>query len=535
MKRFTHAWIALRAIDRLEKLADGLLQKAIKDENEAKLKANQEADPKKREKKLKQIEEIFREQTDKYDSIKNLQTLLKNKEKIPLVVQGTWIPDNIIADNQDGHIWKYEPPLEEGEYSSYTIDGKKYQGYIVKAGNKKLWYRGADHAKTKSLCFEEAQNTYAWNQPWRKVGGYLAYRCEAVRQAIRDMFLFQEDEMKKLAATIIIKFGDDFLTKQTDVKKFLDDPKTVKAYYDGDGNVHRKAIVNLRNLIGKDEAVNSRVRDCMQLYRNEIKNQITKSNGLTFSDAKSSFFPMFFTDDQIILSLFTLSHYLSDAHMPLHSDSRDFSDPKCGDIHGAVENVWESWVIDQKEANKLKDILSESERAQKFLEVCFGKQEPSWQNYQYPGKSLLEKFDQELGKTVWKERDIELYDTTNLWDEAVGITYASYCLASRLLPFTDTTRVVPSGTKAKYCKNFDNPKEITKDDWLQTRDMKQYTIPTDKDKLRKQIYDFAKAQGGENVDFTYLSLLILVDAVDCVAKVWGNIIEDHMDITCQMK
>ncbi len=534
MKRFTHAWIALRAIDRLDKLAERILQNAEKSQNEANLKANQETDPKKRQKKLKEIEQTFREETDKYDSIKNLQALLRNTEKIPLVVQGTWIPDNVIADNQDGHIWKYEPPLEPGQSTKYEIDGKEYQGYQVKVGRNKLWYR-TDHAKTSSLCFEEAQNTYAWNQPWRKVNGYLAYRCEAVRQAIRDMFLFQEDEMKKLAATVIIRFGDDFLSKQAEVTEFLSDPKKVKDYYDGDGNIHRKAIVNLRNLIGKDETVSSRIRDCMQLYRDDIKNQITKSNGLNFSAKQSSFFPMFFTDDQIILSLFTISHYLSDAHMPLHADSRDFSDEKCGDIHGAVEEVWEDWILSPGNATNLKDILSESERARKFMKTCFEEQEPTWKNYQYPDQSLLQKFDQELGKTFWEDREIEPYDTTNLWDETVGITYASYCLASRLLPFTDSTRVIPKGTGVKYGKNFANPKEITKDNWLQTKDTKQYPCPPDKAKLRKQIYDFAKAQGGDNIDFNYLSLLILVDAVECVAKVWGKIIEDHLDITCQTK
>ncbi len=534
MKRYTHAWIALRAIDRLGKLADGILQDAEKPANAENLKASRENNLKKREKIKKDAAKAFRIEQDKYDSIKSLQALLRDPEKVKLVVQGTWIPDNVIADNREGHIWKYEPPLLKGEERVYQKDGKNYKGYIVKTRGKNLWYR-ADHAKTKSLCYEEAQNTFAWNKPWRKASGFLADRCEAVHQTVRDMFLYQEDEMHKLAATLIVKYGDDFLSKQQEVEAFLAEPNTVKAYYDGDGNVHRKAIINLRNQIGKDDAIDQRVQDCMQLYREQIKEYITKANGLNFSKGKSPFFPMFFTDDQIILSLFTLSHYLSDAHMPLHADSRGFSDEKCGNVHGLVEEEWENWVVSKKDQIYLKDILSESERAQRFLERCFAKKDTTWNNFQYPDESLLEKFDQELGSCIWEDREIEMNQNSSLWDETVGITYASYCLAGRLLAFNDTTRTVPKGSREKYCIDFDNVREVSKGDWKITCDsVRDVEIPV-KAELRKRIYVFAASQGEADVAFNYLSLLILVDAVDCVARAWGKIVKDHLDVTCQRK
>ena len=510
MKRYTHAWIALHAIDRLGKLAAGILQNGERVANERKLKASKETDPGKKEKIEEEIAEDLRIETDKYDSIKNLQALLRDPEKIKLVVQGTWIPDNVIADNREGHIWKYEPPLLKGESRRFR----------------------KDHAKTESLCYEEAQNTYAWNKPWRKLSGFLADRCEAVHQTVRDMFLFQENEMYKLAATIIIRFGDDFLSKQNDVKTFLSDPDAVKKFYDNKG---RKAVVDFRNLIGKNESVDNRIRDCIQLYRTEIKNQITKSNCANFSNGQSSFFPMYFTDDQIILMLFTLSHYLSDAHMPLHADSREFSGKECGDVHGAVEEEWEKWIISKANQTNLKDMLSETERAQKFIDINFDEKDPNWGNFQYPNKSLLKKFDEELGKAIWEDREIELYQSSSLWGEAVGITYASYCLASRLLAFNDKTRTVPKGSKEKYCQDFENVAEVSKKDWSKAIDSQRNVRPSDKSPIRRQIYDFALAQGGENVDFNYLSLLLLVDSVDCVAKVWGKIVKDHLDVTCNRK
>jgi hypothetical protein len=89
MKRYMHAWIAVRAIDRLG---------AIAEQYEAK-------DP------------------EKGEALKYFQVLLK--ENINLVVEGSWLPDNVIRDNRDGHIWKYEPLLkagEEGRYRRYHED-----------------------------------------------------------------------------------------------------------------------------------------------------------------------------------------------------------------------------------------------------------------------------------------------------------------------------------------------------------------------------------------------------------------------------
>ena len=271
----------------------------------------------------------------------------------------------------------------------------------------------------------------------------------------------------------------------------------------------------------------------MEAYRVDIKNHITKFNGMRFINNESSFFPMFINDDQIVLELFALSHYLADAHMPLHCDSREFSLKECSDIHGKIEAQWENWILEKNKQEELTSILSESERAEKFLKTCFDA-EPNWKTHKYPAGSILKKFDDELGTQIWEDRDIEFYEKTSLWEELVGITYASYCLSSRLVTFDDKTRVVPKGKEDSYNKDFDGEVIGVKGDgWKSRVDGKGLETGLKSGTTRKAIYDFAVRNAPENAAFVYLSLLVLVDAVDCVAKIWGKIIKDHLDITYQ--
>jgi hypothetical protein len=538
MKRYTHAWIALRAIDRLGQLADGVLEDAIRDSEKKQEKASKETDPKKKEDLLREADDLLDEGKGRYDSIKNLQTMLRSEDFIKLVVQGTWVPDNVIKDNREGHVWKYEPPLKKGKDYTYNKDGKKYAGYVVTSGKNKTHYR-TDHAETSSLCYREAKHAYAWEKLWHKFDGFLADRCEAVHQTVRDLFLFQKDEMHKLAATLIVKFGDELFDKRDEVTAFLADPDEVKAYYDTkvDGKyVNRGEIVDLRNQIGQNSEVNVKVKNCLEGYREEIKNHITKLNGMRFIDNKRSFFPMFFTDDQIVLSLFSLSHYLADAHMPLHCDTRTFSSTACGNIHGDIEEEWENWIITKNDQTDLRDILSETERAEKFMKLCFNGKEPVWNNFQYPPDSILAKFDEELGDTFWDNQKISFYEKTGLWDELVGISYASYCLASRLVAFNDAVRTVPKGTGKDYAENFTGAvRRIKGDEWKTAVDEEGIKDGLTGDQNRRLIYNFAVKHGGDNVAFNYLSLLILVDSVECVAKVWGKIVKDHLDVTYEAK
>jgi hypothetical protein len=59
------------------------------------------------------------------------------------------------------------------------------------------------------------------------------------------------------------------------------------------------------------------------------------------------------TDNHIANRLFILSHYVADAHMPLHCDSRPFSGGK--DLHAQIEGVWDDEIEKHFELDRLND------------------------------------------------------------------------------------------------------------------------------------------------------------------------------------
>ena len=67
-------------------------------------------------------------------------------------------------------------------------------------------------------------------------------------------------------------------------------------------------------------------------------------DNLRISEAEPKGSPLTQTDNHVALLLFMLSHYVADAHMPMHCDSR--KDSFLGfDIHAAAEDVWNVEVV----------------------------------------------------------------------------------------------------------------------------------------------------------------------------------------------
>ena len=60
------------------------------------------------------------------------------------------------------------------------------------------------------------------------------------------------------------------------------------------------------------------------------------------SEPKGS--PLTPTDNHVALLLFMLSHYVADAHMPMHCDARDDEFPGFN-LHAAAEEIWEREVV----------------------------------------------------------------------------------------------------------------------------------------------------------------------------------------------
>src|SRR4030042_3490197 len=94
-------------------------------------------------------------------------------------------------------------------------------------------------------------------------------------------------------------------------------------------------------------------------------------------------------DNQIALWLFMLSHYVADAHVPVHCDSRQFSEGK--NIHGCMEKAWDDEIkkyygIDKQNNRFFYDIAGYPAPSRDFS---------SDKSYQ---SSFLKAVDEELNK-----------------------------------------------------------------------------------------------------------------------------------------
>ena len=172
------------------------------------------------------------------------------------------------------------------------------------------------------------------------------------------------------------------------------------------------------------------------------------------------------TDNQVALWLFMLSHYVADAHVPFHCDSRRFSEG--ADIHGKMEKEWD------KEIQKFYRLDKRNER---FF------YDPRGYPLMKPGKegeygsSYLKKVEDELSKRIYTESAAGFFGTgnKNVWDFMNAICQHSYLLSYYFLP-----------------EQYDHTNVKSKDDW--------------------------KSLGG--LSFADLSVAVLADAVDSIARVW---------------
>jgi hypothetical protein len=165
------------------------------------------------------------------------------------------------------------------------------------------------------------------------------------------------------------------------------------------------------------------------------------------------------TDNQVALLLFMLSHYVADAHVPFHCDGRQFSEGK--NIHAQMEKEWD---------DKIEHCYKIDEKNERF-------------SYNPDGYPLLSN-DQEYQKSFLKKVEDELrgrkFDTlfgtgnNNVWDFMNAVCQHSYLLSYRFIP-----------------EGYDQ-KSVTADNW----------------------------QSLGTISFPDLSVAVLADAIDSIARVW---------------
>ncbi|OGO01461.1 MAG: hypothetical protein A2Y90_04655 [Chloroflexi bacterium RBG_13_52_12] len=175
------------------------------------------------------------------------------------------------------------------------------------------------------------------------------------------------------------------------------------------------------------------------------------------------------TDNQVALWLFMLSHYVADAHVPVHCDSRQFSEGK--NIHGLMEKAWDDEIkkyygIDKQNNRFFYDIAGYPAPSRDFS---------SDKSYQ---SSFLKAVDEELNKRKFEFTFGK--DNKNVWDFMNAVCHHSYLLSYRFFP-------------PEY-----GPDNVTTQNW------KTLAPPP-------------------GLSLEQLSTAVLTDAIDSISRVWFRV------------
>lgn len=185
---------------------------------------------------------------------------------------------------------------------------------------------------------------------------------------------------------------------------------------------------------------------------------------IQYSEDKGS--PVAPTSNQVAHLLFMQSHYIADAHVPMHCDSRPFSKGK--NLHADLEDLWEKQVI----MNYKRDMTDINNPRFVYDEEGY----PAKNDEEFE-ESYLERAEEELvNRPLGSISACFKSSNNNVWDFMSAVCQNSYLLSY----------------------HFFDPEEVG--------------APEEAD-LKKWI----KSHGD---DLQELSFAVLADAADSVARVW---------------
>ncbi len=129
------------------------------------------------------------------------------------------------------------------------------------------------------------------------------------------------------------------------------------------------------------------------------------------------------TSNQLALILFMLSHYVADAHMPLHCDNRDFS--AGWNFHRKIEEEWDK---------EIKQFYPIDEQNERFYYTQDGYPKNESEN----NPAYLSSFLKKVGDTL-ADREFQITwgaKNKNVWDFMDAICQHSYLLSYLFIPET---------------------------------------------------------------------------------------------------
>lgn len=139
-----------------------------------------------------------------------------------------------------------------------------------------------------------------------------------------------------------------------------------------------------------------------------------------------------FNDSQVAIFFLMLSHYVGDAHVPVHCDNRDFYTPS--HVHPDLEAFWESEIKKYYRVSTRTEQFDLDENQRLQLDT----------NRRGFENTVLYKCDETLKQSTWP--DINTADSDwrvflgstnkNIWDYLVSICLVSFHLSLKLFPLT---------------------------------------------------------------------------------------------------
>ncbi|MEG1555971.1 MAG: hypothetical protein RR356_04515, partial [Bacteroidales bacterium] len=203
--------------------------------------------------------------------------------------------------------------------------------------------------------------------------------------------------IKDMASSHILKYRPE---NKEFSKPFKQLPKTSKIFKLGKSNPLIKQAFSIEkgNLADRCESISHSIIDNFKMLHTEGKGSpITPSN------------------HHISTLFFMLSHYIADAHMPLHCDYRGFSN---GDnIHGFIESQWDY---------KIK----------KGYKIDIGNSRFYYDSNGYPLRINEDKWIDELEQELISREFIYNWGTGNgnTWDYMSAVTQYSYLMSYLMIP-----------------------------------------------------------------------------------------------------
>jgi len=208
---------------------------------------------------------------------------------------------------------------------------------------------------------------------------------------------YPDSIIKDMASSHVLKYAPDGNSQKKNFKKL---PTQFRLYKIGkECEFYKKPYtVESGNLPDRCEAISHSIIDNLKMQEKEDKGS-----------------PISPTDNHVATLFFMLSHYIADAHMPLHCDARSFSDGH--NIHGKIEKEWDDIV------NKCYRVDKEGNRF-----------------YYDPQGYPLKKDIHELAEWIENEiinRKFSIgwgSDNDNTWDFMSAITQYSYLTSYKMIP-----------------------------------------------------------------------------------------------------